>query len=163
LRSRKVLHFSTSCPVVRWISHHFLAAIKAISPIGHVDLPVVLFLLRGPIASGFQKSSLGFGSLNAHVCNCEQIGHHLGLLHGYLLHSLDVADPITKGIDDLNVLDVWDSVPSIAKTFHAILEAFIVLLLDGLQGLSSGWTLVRALKVPDEHGTQLVLGVDRSF
>jgi hypothetical protein len=36
-------------------------------------------------------------------------------------------------------------------------------LLDGLEGLSSRWTLVRALKVSNEHGTQLVLELDGCF
>jgi hypothetical protein len=38
-----------------------------------------------------------------------------------------------------------------------------MLLLDCLQCLNGRWTLVRALKVPDEHDTLLVLGVDRSL
>jgi hypothetical protein len=46
---------------------------------------------------------------------CEQIGHHLGLFHGDLLHRLDITDPVVEGINDLNVLDVRDSVPGIAK------------------------------------------------
>jgi hypothetical protein len=35
-----------------------------------------------------------------------------------------------------------------------------MLLLDGLQSLSSRRTLVRTIEVFDEHGTQLVTGVD---
>jgi hypothetical protein len=38
-----------------------------------------------------------------------------------------------------------------------------MLLLDDLQGLSNRWMLVCTLKVPDEHGTQLVPGVDGSL
>jgi hypothetical protein len=38
-----------------------------------------------------------------------------------------------------------------------------MLLLDGLQGLCSRWTLIHALKVPDEHGTLLVPGVNSSL
>jgi hypothetical protein len=64
---------------------------------------------------------------------------------------------------DLNILDVWNSVPHIAKMFHVVLEAFIMLLLDDLQGLSSRWMLICTLEVLDEHGTQLVLGVDGSL
>jgi hypothetical protein len=37
--------------------------------------------------------------------------------------------------------------------FHIVLEPLIKLLLDGLQSLSSRWTLVCALEVLDEHGT----------
>jgi hypothetical protein len=102
---------------------------------------------------GLEKSSLGFGSLNEHVSDCKQIGHHFGLLHGDLLHNLDVANSIAEGIDDLDVLDIRDGVPDIAEIFHVVLEAFIMLLLDGLQSLSSKWALVHALKVLDEHGT----------
>jgi hypothetical protein len=38
-----------------------------------------------------------------------------------------------------------------------------MLMPDGLQGLYYRWTLVCALKVPNEHGTQLVPQSDRSF
>jgi hypothetical protein len=34
---------------------------------------------------------------------------------------------------------------------------------NGLEGLGSRWTLKGALEVPDEHGTQLVPGVNGSF
>jgi hypothetical protein len=37
-----------------------------------------------------------------------------------------------KGIDDFDVLDIRDSVPSIAETFHIVSETFIMLLFDGL-------------------------------
>jgi hypothetical protein len=50
-------------------------------------------------------------------------------------HSLHIADAIMEDIDDLDVLDVWDSVPGIAEMFHIIWETFIMLLPDGLQGL----------------------------
>jgi hypothetical protein len=52
-----------------------------------------------------------------------------------------------EGIDDFDVLDVRDSVSGIAETFHVISEAFIIFLLDSLQGLSCGRTLVRTLEV----------------
>jgi hypothetical protein len=58
---------------------------------------------------------------------------------------------------------VGDSVPSIAEMFDVIAKTFIMSLLDGLDGLNSRWTLVRALKVSNEHGTQLVLGLDGCF
>jgi hypothetical protein len=50
-----------------------------------------------------------------------------------------------KGIDDFAVLDVRDDFASITKTFRIILEAFILLLLDSLQGLTCRWTLICAL------------------
>jgi hypothetical protein len=58
-----------------------------------------------------------------------------------------------ESIDDLNVLDVRDSVPSNTKMFYVVPEALIILLLDGLQSLSSTWTLVYALEIPDKYGT----------
>jgi hypothetical protein len=39
-----------------------------------------------------------------------------------------------KCIDDLDVLNVWDSVSSIAEIFHVVPEALIILLLHGLSG-----------------------------
>jgi hypothetical protein len=51
----------------------------------------------------------------------------------------------------------------IAEMFHVVPDTLIMLLSDGLQGLCCRWTLVRALKVPNEHGTQLVPRSDRSF
>jgi hypothetical protein len=58
-----------------------------------------------------------------------------------------------EGIDNLDVLDVWDSVPGIAEMFHIITEALIRLLLDSLSGFSRRGMLICALKVPDEHAT----------
>jgi hypothetical protein len=54
------------------------------------------------------------------------------LLHHDLLNSLDITHPITKGIDDFDVLDVWDSILGIVEMFHVVLKAFIMLLLDDL-------------------------------
>jgi hypothetical protein len=68
-----------------------------------------------------------------------------------------------KSIDDLDVLDIQDGIPGIVETFHVVKEALIMLLFDGLQSLSSRWTLVCTLEVPDEYDTQLVPGVDRSL
>jgi hypothetical protein len=65
----------------------------------------------------------------------------------------DVTDPVTEGIDDLDVLYVWDSIPGIAEIFHVIPEAFIMLLLDGVQSFNGGWMLICALEVVDEDGT----------
>jgi hypothetical protein len=58
-----------------------------------------------------------------------------------------------EGIDDLDVLDVWDSIPGIAEMLHVVLKTLIMLLPDGLRGLCCRWSLVCALEVPDEHGT----------
>jgi hypothetical protein len=73
--------------------------------------------------------------------------------HGDLFHSLDVADPVMKSIDDLNVMCVRDSIPGVAETFHIVLETFIMLLSDGFQGLCCRWMLICALEVSDENGT----------
>jgi hypothetical protein len=110
---------------------YVIFAVLAISSVSRVDFPVVMFLLCGPLAMRLKKSSLCFGSLNACVSDCKQISHRLGLLHGNLLHGLDVTDSIMEGVDDLDVLDVQDSVPGIAEMFHVALEALIMLLLDG--------------------------------
>jgi hypothetical protein len=83
----------------------------------------------------------------------HKIGHCLGLLHVDFLNSLDIANPVAKDIDDFDVLDVRDSVLGITEAFHVVLETFIMLLLDGLQGFSCRQMLVRTLKFPDEHGT----------
>jgi hypothetical protein len=53
-----------------------------------------------------EESSSGLGCVDACVRDCEQIDHHLGFLHCDLLHDLDVADSVAKGVDDLDVLDV---------------------------------------------------------
>jgi hypothetical protein len=37
-----------------------------------------------------------------------------------------------EGIDDLNILNMWDSILGIAKMFHVILNTLIMLLLDSL-------------------------------
>jgi hypothetical protein len=37
-----------------------------------------------------------------------------------------------KGIDDFDVLDIWDSILGIVEMFHVVLKAFIMLLLDDL-------------------------------
>jgi hypothetical protein len=129
-----------------------VATIFMISPVSCVDLLIILFP-QGPLVVGLKELSLRFESLYEYVCDCEQITHHLGLLHGDLLHSLDITDPVTESIDDLDVLDVWDSILSIGEVLYIVPKALIVLLFDSLQGLSGRWTLVRALEVPNEHGT----------
>jgi hypothetical protein len=107
--------------------------------------------------------SPGFGSFNAYIGNREQIGHHFGLLHCYLFYSFEIADAITEGVNNLNVLDVWGAIFDIAETLDIIMKTLIMLLLDGLEGLGGRWMLIGALEVSDEHGTQLVLGVNESF
>jgi hypothetical protein len=119
--------------------------ILVISSVGRVDFLIVLLLFHGPLATRLKKSSPGFRSLNACVSDREQIGHHLGFLHGELLHSIDDADFIMEGVDDLDVLDVRDSISSVAEIFHTVPKALIMLLLDGLQSFSSRLTLVRVL------------------
>jgi hypothetical protein len=94
-----------------------IPAISTVSPISHVDLPIILLLLWGPLATGLKESSPGLECLDACVHDCEQIGHHLGFLHGNLLYDLDVADSVAEGVDDLDVLEVRDSVTGIAKCF----------------------------------------------
>jgi hypothetical protein len=98
-------------------------AVLAISSVSHVDFPIVLLFLCGPLAMRLKKSSPGFESLNACVSDHEQIGHRLGLLHGDLFHGLDVADSVAEGVDDLDVLDVLDSISSVAEMFHVVPEA----------------------------------------
>jgi hypothetical protein len=75
---------------------------------------------------------LGLRGLDAHISACEQIHYCSGLFHCDLLNSLDITDPVAEGIDDLDVLNVRDSIPSIAEMFHVILEAFMMLLLASL-------------------------------
>jgi hypothetical protein len=139
-----------------------VSTVSVISSVSRIDISVVQLLLHGPLATGLKKSSPDFGSLNAYVSNCEQINHCSGLLHGDLLHSLDIANSIVEGIDDLDVLDIWDVIPDVVEMFHIVSEALIMLLLDGLQSLCSRWMLIRALEVLDEHATYLVPSVDRS-
>jgi hypothetical protein len=68
-----------------------------------------------------------------------------------------------EGINDLDIVDVRDIVSSIAEMLDIIVETLIMLLLDGLEGLGSRRTLIGALEVPNEHGTQLILGVNGSL
>jgi hypothetical protein len=114
-----------------------VSAILAISPVSHVDFLVILLLLCRPLAMRLKKLSPCFRSLNSCVSDCEQIGHCLGLLHGDLLHSLEVADSVAEGVDDLDVMDIRDSIPDVVEMFHIVLEALIMLLPHGLQSLSS--------------------------
>jgi hypothetical protein len=84
------------------------------------------------LATRLKKLSPGFKSLNACVSDREQIDHHFMLLHGNLLHNLDVSDSVVKCVDDLDILDIWDSVPGIAEMIHVVPKALIMLLPDGL-------------------------------
>jgi hypothetical protein len=92
----------------------------------------------------------------AYIGNREEIGHCFELLHCYLFHSFEIANAITEDVNNLDVLDVRDAISGIASTLDIITETFIMLLLDGLEGLCGRWMLIDALKIPDEHGTQLV-------
>jgi hypothetical protein len=58
---------------------------------------------------------------------------------------------------------VGDSIPGIVEAFNIIAETLIMSLLDSLEGLNSRWTLIRALKVSNKHGTQLILRLDGCF
>jgi hypothetical protein len=107
-----------------------LATVYMISPISCVDF-LIFLLLQGSLATGLKESSSSLRSLYAYVCVCEQIGHSLGLLHGDLLHSLEITDHVAEGVDDLNVLDVRDSISSIAKMFHIVQKTLLLLLPDG--------------------------------
>jgi hypothetical protein len=82
-----------------------ISAVLVISPIGHVDLLIVLLLLSGPLAMGLKELSPGLRCLDACVRDYEQIGHRLGFLH-YDLHGFDVTEFVVKGVDDLDVLNV---------------------------------------------------------
>jgi hypothetical protein len=101
----------------------------------------------------YRSFSSGLIGLDAHVNKCLQINHCLGILHCDLLNNLDIAHLVMKGIDDLDVLHIRDSVPGVTETFHIVLKSFIMLLHNGLQGFSCTWTLTRTLEVLDEHGT----------
>jgi hypothetical protein len=80
-----------------------------------------------------------------------------------LFHGFEIANAISEGVNNLDVLDVWDAISGIAETFDIILETLAMLLHDGLEGLDGRWTLVGDLEVYDELGTQLVPGVNGSF
>jgi hypothetical protein len=78
--------------------------------VSRADFTIVLLLLQGPLAMRFKESSLGLGGLNAYVSDYEQISDYCWHLQDYLLHSHDITDPVMEGIDDFDVLDVWDNV-----------------------------------------------------
>jgi hypothetical protein len=128
--------------------------IVAILAIRRVDLPIfLLFLHWGPLVMWFKELSSGLWGLDADVSDCQQIDHHFGLLHGDLFDSPNIADPVTKGVDDFDVLDIRDNISGVAEMFYVLPETFIKLLLDCLQGFSTWGSLVRVLKVPNEYGT----------
>jgi hypothetical protein len=56
-----------------------------------------------------KESGSGLGGFDAFIVYCQQIGHGFWL-HGDLLNDLGVGDPVAEGINDLNVLDVGNSV-----------------------------------------------------
>jgi hypothetical protein len=84
-----------------------------------------------------KKSSTSFGSLYVCIRDCEYINYCLAFFHDDLLHGLDVTDSVAEDIDDLDVLNVRDSVPDIVEMFHIVSEALIMLLPDGLESLSN--------------------------
>jgi hypothetical protein len=92
-----------------------------------------------------EKSSPGFGSFYAYIGNHEQIDHRFRLLHRYLFYDFEIADSISEGNNNLDVLDVRDVVSGIAKTLDIITETLVVLLLDGLERLGGRWMLIGVL------------------
>jgi hypothetical protein len=56
-----------------------------------------------------------------------------------------------EDIDDLDVLDIRNSVPGISEMFHVVSETLIMLLSNGIQGLCCRWTLICAMEVPTWH------------
>jgi hypothetical protein len=114
-----------------------------------VDLLIILLLLPWwPLVTWIKESGSGLWGLNAYISDYQQIGHRFRLLHGNLIDSFDIAEPIVKGIDDFDVLDVWDNILGTAEIFHTVPEAFIMLLLDNFQSFNHRWMFVCALKVP---------------
>jgi hypothetical protein len=97
-----------------------VSTILVMSSVSRVDFPIVLLLLYGPLAMGLKKLSLCFQSLNACVRDCGQISYRLVLLYDDLLDSLDIADSVTEGIDDLDILSIQNSVPGVAETFDVV-------------------------------------------
>jgi hypothetical protein len=66
--------------------------------------------------------SSSFRSLYAYIGDRERISHYFGLLHGYLFHRFNIADAVTEGINDLDVLDVRDAISGIAETLDIITD-----------------------------------------
>jgi hypothetical protein len=97
-----------------------VSTILVMSSVSRVDFPVVLLLLCGPLAMGLKKLSLCFQSLDACVRDYGQISYHLRLLYGDLLDSLDVADSVVEGVDDLDILSLQDSVSGVAEMFDVV-------------------------------------------
>jgi hypothetical protein len=96
-----------------------ISVIPTVSVIGCVDLSIILLIFQGPLATLFKEQGLSLRGFDAHINNYEQITHYLGLLHCDLLNNLDVPHPVMKGIDDLDVLDIQDSIPGIVEMFHS--------------------------------------------
>jgi hypothetical protein len=101
-----------------------VSSVPVIASVSCVDLAIISCVI--------QESCSGIRSLYAYISDCEQINYHLRLLHGNLINNFDIADPIVKGIDDLDVLDIRDSIPGITETFHIVPETLFMLLPDGL-------------------------------
>jgi hypothetical protein len=124
-----------------------------------VDLTIFLLLLR-PLTSAIKESCACLRGIEALIDYGELIDHDLWLLHGDLFYCFEVSDAIAEGDDDLDVLDVQDDVPGVAEMLGVVTETFIMLLLDGLHGLSGRWSLICPLKVPNEYGVELIPSMD---
>jgi hypothetical protein len=81
------------------------------------------------LTSRFKEPSPGLLGLDIDVNDYEQISHRSGLLHGDLHDSLNIADLVMEGADDLNLLYIRDNVPGITEMFYILPETFIRLLL----------------------------------
>jgi hypothetical protein len=138
------------------------STVLLISSFSGVDFPIIPSSWWS-LASRLQKFSPGFRSFYAYIGNCEQIGYSFELLHRYLFHGFEIVDAISEGVNNLDVLDVWDVISDIAEMLDIIMETLIMLLLNDLEGLDGRWTLIGSLEVPGEHDTQLVPGVNGSF
>jgi hypothetical protein len=103
-----------------------------------------------------KESSSCLRGIDALIGYGEEIGHRFGLLHGDLLHRLEICDAVAEGVDVIDVLDVRDGIPGVAETLDEVAETFIRLLLDGFQRLHSGWPLVCPLEVSNEQSAELV-------
>jgi hypothetical protein len=75
-----------------------ISVVLAISPIGHVDLPIILLLLWGPLATGLKESSSGLRCLDACVCDCEQIDHRLGFFIAISTMDMMSLTPLRKAL-----------------------------------------------------------------
>jgi hypothetical protein len=59
----------------------------------------------GPLVTCVKELASGLRCLDALICYCQQVSHDFWLLHGDLLNSLDLSDPVTDAPDEVE-LDV---------------------------------------------------------